>query len=475
MQFSDIITAKNTRAIWKKLQGGIVPIVDKKDISNVSGHADSLVRSLSNNSYIPSIGHGYLGYLKSAGCTRFVPILTNEDMTVYYLLVLALQDYLVKDLPGVYGAWRSVPKNAVKEGKLEESDEETADNSDFELVDPYFNDTFSKKAWFKDWSEFNGLLIETCNDKTVGNYVLTSDIANFYDTIDVNTLVDRIRSVAPDYGEIISLLGYFLKFWDRRIKGYSASSKGIPQEIISDASRMLANFYLRTFDEKFIEVCKTENVTYIRWADDIVLFGSSPSKLENVMHTASRLLLNIGLNLSAAKTKHFTRGGFRNYRALDLIEAINAKDVKEFLSELKAFSKRYNSVGGRIDTVIKASLNIMSFDNKAITSFSRYYVEDALSNYSNLSLLGERHLLKKYVIFGDVGERLRQDVKIITSFPYAAPRATMLSFLSRNKGFLNLNSVKDTEIKRLIEGISKKNGNSEIIRDICAPQALAKI
>lgn len=238
---------------------------------------------------------------------------------------------------------------------------------------------------------------------------------------------------------------------------------------------MLANFYLRTFDEKFIEVCKTENVTYIRWADDIVLFGSSPSKLENVMHTASRLLLNIGLNLSAAKTKHFTRGGFRNYRALDLIEAINAKDVKEFLSELKAFSKRYNSVGGRIDTVIKASLNIMSFDNKAITSFSRYYVEDALSNYSNLSLLGERHLLKKYVIFGDVGERLRQDVKIITSFPYAAPRATMLSFLSRNKGFLNLNSVKDTEIKRLIEGISKKNGNSEIIRDICAPQALAKI
>lgn len=149
MQFSDIITAKNTRAIWKKLQGGIVPIVDKKDISNVSGHVDSLVRSLSNNSYIPSIGHGYLGYLKSAGCTRFVPILTNEDMTVYYLLVLALQDYLVKDLPGVYGAWRSVPKNAVKEGKLEESDEETADNSDFELVDPYFNDTFSRRPGSK--------------------------------------------------------------------------------------------------------------------------------------------------------------------------------------------------------------------------------------------------------------------------------------------------------------------------------------
>lgn len=473
MQIADIITPKNTRPIWKKLQASIVPIVDGADLASVALRVEDLVKSISNNSYIPSIGHGYLGYIKNAGCTIFVPMLTKEDMAVYYLIVMSLQDYLVKDMDGVYGAWRIVPKNAIKEGNLEEALEGEAEELD--VIDPYFNESFAKKAWFKDWTSFTDLLEETCNDSSVGNYVLTSDIANFYDTIDVNNLMDKIRSAVPDSSEIIALLGYFLKFWDRRIKGYSPSSKGIPQEIISDASRILANFYLQPFDEKFINICKSENVVYIRWADDIVLFGSSPGKLERVMHQASRILLNLGLNLNAAKTKHYSRSSFKRYRALDLIDAVNKKDWKRYLKELAAFDSQYKDHGGRIDTVLKASLSMLLNEPKANTTFSKYFIEKNLAKYELFGILSEGQILKKYKILGNLEANLRSDIDNILRYPYAAPRATMLSFLKRNSGFLIKNGLTRRKIVNIIKLIESRNGDSEIIRDICVPSSLAAL
>lgn len=214
--FDDIITEKNARPIWKKLKDSIVPIVDDGMLKAIGLSIDNLRSDIKSNKYIPSIGHGYLGYVKQSGCTRFVPILSAEDMVVYYLLVLSLQDYLVKDYEGVYGAYRTVPKGAKKKNPEDDPD----------IIDPYFQDTFSKKAWFKDWSQFTDLLRETCGDPSVGNYVLTSDVANFYDTIDVGRLIDKIRSKVPLNDEVVSLIGYFLNYWDRRIKGIALLQNG---------------------------------------------------------------------------------------------------------------------------------------------------------------------------------------------------------------------------------------------------------
>ncbi len=378
---SKLITKKNSRPIWKKLKSSIVPIVTLSELNEIDKFIDKINRDLNNNNYVPNIGHGYLGFPKENGCTRFVPILTKEDMVVYYLLVLSLQDYLVHDLPGVYGAWRSVPTNANKdEGVSFEFESGVLGQEEAEIVEPYYADTLSRKAWFKNWNQFNELLASTCGTNGIGNYVLTSDVANFYDTIDVGKLCQKIRSDVSGNDDVVALLTYFLQYWDKRIKGYNPSSKGIPQEIISDASRMLANYYLLDFDKKFIEKCKRESIVYIRWADDIVLFGSSPKKLENMMHNASRIMLNLGLNLSAAKTVHYSRSEFRKYRALDLLAAIKNRDAKKFLKELKRFEVHCNENGGRIDTVVKASLNMLVNVPSSQTIFAKNYIEQNLEN-----------------------------------------------------------------------------------------------
>lgn len=405
---------------------------------------DRLRSDIRQNRYIPSIGHGYLGYLKAAGCTRFVPILTAEDMTVFYLIVLSLQEYLIEDFDGVYGAYRSVPKTARKSKEPEKEDD---------IIDPYFRDTFSRKAWFKDWSQFTDLLTATCNDSSVGNYVVVSDIANFYDTIDIGRLINGIRSKVSGNEEIVSLLGYFLNYWDRRIKGYSASSKGIPQEIISDASRIVSNFYLNEFDRRFIDYCGTQGVLYIRWADDIVIFGKSKLHLERVMHSASRFLLNIGLNFNASKTKHFSRREFQEYRALDLLSAISSKNAPAFEKELRRFATRYPYKGGRVDTVVKASLNFLSGEPRARSLYAMNYMQERLSEYEFLSTLNESQLLKKYLLFGNITKEIRKDIELILRHPYAAPRATFLSFIAKYSKRLIAEGVKTTAIKSFVDRI----------------------
>ena len=106
---------------------------------------------------------------------------------------------------------------------------------------------------------------------------------------------------------------------------------------------------------------------------------------------------------------------------------------------------------------------------KSKTSFSIYFIEKNLLNYELFGTLSEGQILKKYRILGDVEMNFSMDVNNILKYPYAAPRATMLSFIKKNKAFLMLNGITKKKIGNFIKLIELKNGDSEIIRDICVP------
>lgn len=264
------------RKIWKKLRDSEVPIVKESDYIKIDQLTQVLLSRIKSNEYIPSLGHGYLGYPKGIGCTRFVPVLSKEDMAVYYLIVLSMEDFLIDNVDGVYGGWRVVPGAAQKR-----EDIDILTRRGVTIIDPYFSNTFAKAEWFKNWSKFTDMLSRLTSDKDVGNYVISTDIANFYDTIDVERLCQKILSASPRGNErIVDLLKFFLQHWDRRIKGYAPSSKGIPQEMIQDASRILSHFFLKEFDREFKNYCDKSSIIYTRWADDITLFGNSAPSLD---------------------------------------------------------------------------------------------------------------------------------------------------------------------------------------------------
>lgn len=189
------------------------------------------------------------------------------------------------------------------------------------------------------------------------------------------------------------------------------------------------------------------------------------------MHRASRLLLNIGLNFNASKTKHYSRNEFREFRALNLIKAVGDKDFKRFERELRHFSSRYPTKGGRIDTVIKASLNLLSSEPKSRTLFAMNYLREKLKEYEFFSSLNEGQLIKKYLLFGDISKEMKRDVGMIIRHPYAAPRATFLSFLVKYKKRLLKEGVSQKTVKGLIDKIENLSDDSEITKNICIPAA----
>jgi hypothetical protein len=271
------------------------------------------------------------------------------------------KNYLVNKTAGTYGGWRAVPESYKAAEKTE-------------LVDPYFSNSLSKKQWFKNWSSFNDLLQDLISQKEVGNYIVTSDIANFYDTIDTNKLCNNLSYDVEGDGEVVSLLKAFLSFWDRRIRSYEPSTKGIPQETISDASRLLANYYLKFFDEKFLEYCDENGLTYLRWADDIIVIGKSKQKLELCIHKASRILLSLGLNLSAAKTNIYSKSDFRMYRGLGVLSAVRDKDLKKFDNELRRFDKFRAAHPARVDTVYRAAINFCAANPRARNPYALNFI-----------------------------------------------------------------------------------------------------
>ncbi len=331
------------------LRDNQVPVVSRKDYDNIKNIIAKTNQDLKSKEYMPSTGFGYLGSEKAKGVTRFLPILSAVDTAIYYHICFVLSDIILKKRPRVFGGWHSVPKSQQVENEAEEEQAQS-------FLQDYFSDPFSAQLWLKEWRQFTDLITELCKTKGIGNYVIQTDVANFYDNIEIPKLVRNLRHDARGHEEYIEALELFLGYWNRRLHGYQATTKGIPQEVISDASRILAHYYLDEFDLQFSAYCEANDLINVRWADDMLIFGSSKKKLELAVHKASKILLSIGLNLNAAKTQIFSRSEFSKYRALDVLEAISTNDPIKYRRHLRA-SERWNKDNKmRIDTVFRASI-----------------------------------------------------------------------------------------------------------------------
>lgn len=460
-----IFSEKSVRSIWRELRVSHVPLVSYEDIANAGEFADKIKRDISTNLYMPNIGHGYLGYSKSNGCTRFVPILTKEDLAVYYILILSIQDKILVDQVGVFGGWLSVPKSISKS---------KTDASEL-LIEPYFSNTFNQKAWFKNWQSFIKLLQATMNDGSVGNYVITSDIANFYDTIDLSKLIRDLRSKAHVEADIVDLLQTFLSFWDRRVKGYIPASKGIPQEIISDASRSLSHFYLQDVDGNMKNYCEENGLVYIRWADDFVITGSSKKKLEHAVHYLSKSVMKIGLNLSAAKTKIYTKKEYIQHRGLNVLEAVESGTVKQVERSLEVFLRESKSIPSRTDTVFRAIVNYQhKLGSKGSVHLASYIARE-IENYEQAAQMSHAHIKKIVSMNSKPLEGVRAHLKTVLKHPYAAPRAELLRFLWRHKSWLLTSGATNSQLVSIARKVQNNSSDSSIISEICAPEAIARI
>lgn len=490
MDTSKFFTKKKMKGLWNALYNSHIPIVTIEQKPNLDIVLENLRIRINSQDYLPSVPHGYLGVPKGNGVTRFLPVLTKEDLLVYYSMTLSLEDFLIQNVEGIFGAYQVVPDKAKKKPKNVKPEAEFTSDELLELdlssVTPLhseygFENSIAKKAWFKDWQKFVDYL-QALIEETPNHYKLvTSDIANFYDTINIDKLSNKIsrqlakKDGAEEFFDISDLLLTFLKHWDRRLAGYRPSTKGIPQEIVSDASRIIANFYLNDFDIQFKKYCHDNGLLYTRWADDLIILGKSDKQLELAIHKASRILLKDGLHLNSSKTQIYSKSKFVKYRALDLMTLIAEGDVANVDRYVKSLHGA-SIANYRIDSVFKALLNFCSKNKNYNFSIKFYeYMDSCFDQYSIVSTLSNIQMLKLIQIQGEPLANLRRLKDLILSKPYAAPKTIFLKLLWKSSPKLQSFGFSKQMSDRFIAEVLASSIDSTVVTDICIPEFSKRI
>lgn len=307
---------------------------------------------LINYNYNISVPQEYIYLLKNKYVARIIPVFTIQDESIYFYLCKQIEDYITDNrIEGTFGGWRI--GNTIK---MQEDDE---------LF--YVINSYDPSLQLKNWKEFQ-IYIYTNINKFKFKYALKLDIANFYDSIDINILSRKLyRKCDKSKYSYVELIVYLLKYWNKRFSCYNENNIGIPQNEFGDQSRLLANFYLNDYDYVMHQECINNDAMYTRFADDQVILFNDEDSINKIVLICNEELRKLGLNLNAGKVKKFTSDNLKRYYLFDIIDGL---DKKEFDKSCNAFFELYeNDYFVRSDTFFRRcltlGLNNFSLSNRA--------------------------------------------------------------------------------------------------------------
>ncbi len=148
-------------------------------------------------------------------------------------------------------------------------------------------------------------------------YVLKFDIYHFYQSINVDILKEKFRKTIHD-SRMLDLIFYILDSNVATIDGQEISG-GLPIGFYT--SQWFANWFLQDFDHFIKEELKA--MCYVRYMDDIVIFGRNKKELrknfERIKEYLARLDLKIKGNYQIFRFDYIDKQGNRRGRFIDFM------------------------------------------------------------------------------------------------------------------------------------------------------------
>lgn len=195
---------------------------------------------------------------------------------------------------------------------------------------------FFFQRWQDTYKEFNKAQRQA--HSAGRTWVARFDFASYYDSIDHGCLLDLLSrgySIGPD---VLYALGGLLKRWSSASGedprgGRVYLGHGIPQG--PQPSGLLAEFPLHYLDS---EMVKLRKITYLRYADDVRIFGATERDVRFAATVLDRLARNVGI---FPQTKKFSLG---NVNRIDEIlknpylpdeTSLDEDDLKDLSEELR--------------------------------------------------------------------------------------------------------------------------------------------
>lgn len=140
---------------------------------------------------------------------------------------------------------------------------------------------------------------QNCMEK---DWVIDMDISKFFDEIDHELMLKAVEHILPEQ----SWIKLYVKRWlempvvevDGTVK--SKGGKGTPQGGV--ISPILANLYLHYTLDKWLER-KYPTVSFVRYADDVVVHCNSKQQAEQVLESIKERLREVKLSIKESKTR----------------------------------------------------------------------------------------------------------------------------------------------------------------------------
>lgn len=276
-----ICTKKNFDLAWIRLQTSQDRITKEFWRNNVGvAHlsAESVIRRvrkrLRNEQYAPERSC-IVSLPKASGLLRHMTLLTTEDHLVYQAILNILAQKISSKLRKHYGRALFSNMYAGKDSK------------------------FFFRPWQKGYQQFS----EQCRSAHQSGleWMMSFDFASYYDSIDHRMLENLLTNLFGAHDELVATLTTMLSYWtsandsDARLPTLYLG-QGIPQG--PPPSSMLAEVPLWYLDQHMI---KMTSVRYLRYADDIRIFGRTKAEVQYATAILDRLARDIGIYPQAGK------------------------------------------------------------------------------------------------------------------------------------------------------------------------------
>lgn len=265
LTISDVADPAHLRSIWKKEVRPVLRTLTFRDGNlapdplayvgyewGLEIFIQHLARDLTSGSYVAERAE-IVRAAKAVGLSRPLAFLTVRDALVYRAITRLVRDDLTRGAREYVAFLRSSKGNAGDAGEVPEA---------------VGVDSFD---WFAYWLQREGKIGDWVADDEV-NFVVESDIANFYPSIRLDAIREHLHSATRLSKEVVRLCIQLIDGVMPRTDYSETSMLGLPQEVIG-ASREIAHSLLLHVDQEFVGEGEANH--YTRFMDDIMI-GTSP-------------------------------------------------------------------------------------------------------------------------------------------------------------------------------------------------------
>lgn len=390
---------KSTKSFSRLL---VRDIFDNLDfLANEKYYLDQLIFELISGKYSPNKPY-YLESPKSKGVSRPTIVLSIEDSLVYRFCIESIEDELFA------GVDRDHARGGMKISAVKNPE----------------GDTYYEK-WFDDWLSHNKSIEKGLRYK---NFLVTTDVASYFENINILLLKDLVRSRVKEKSELLNLLFYFIESTKLRNNYEVNTFNGLLQEDI-DCSRILAYFFLSPHDECMREFCKVEDVEFYRFVDDMSFLVNSELQARKSLKVLTRSLRNIGLLSSIEKTAILTKQEaseelflsenefITTYEKQIITNIIENKDYEKLIDELIIYYQELKIKKGNNKNWAKILKRFYTVFSYSSTDILLEEVSNHLINFPAL-FIGQSKLTK-YLIMNKNSDKFNETMRLVINYLYS--------------------------------------------------------